>query len=258
MKFSSSIKSVVLCLLMGNNFAVSAQNTDSLKYHKILMISYYPDYYLSDAERDIMKSTSKSQEEYQRYFRYSLDRKLSAELESVLPTISLLQDTSNDAVKDLYSYYKKTNYNYADPIGIKKDKKKANKSSKEEVKEEENQYTTQVYVKTTADQKFMNAQLADSVFLSNLCIKYKADLIVSVNQMEIVTNYNTCIDIANRIYQRDVVIHYSIMNAKGKVLIGNLAKSSFPSNSNLDTEIAERTFPQISKVIATEVGALKR
>lgn len=205
-----------------------------------------------------MKSTSKSQEEYQRYFRYSLDRKLSGELESVLPTISLLQDTTNDAVKDLYSYYKKANYNYSNPIGIKKDKKKAKKSSKEESTEEENQHTAQEYDKSNANQKFMNAQLADSVFLTNLCTKYKADLIVSVNQMEIVTNYNTCIDIANRIYQRDVIIHYTIMNAKGKVLIGNLAKSSFPSNSNLDTEIAERTFPQISKVIATEVGTLRK
>jgi hypothetical protein len=258
MKFLSSIKSSVLCLLMVSNFAVSAQNADSLKYHKILMISYYPDYYLSDAERDIMKSTSKSQEEYQRYFRYSLDRKLSGELESVLPTISLLQDTSNDAVKDLYSYYKKANYNYADPIGIKKDKKKAKKGSKEESTEDVNQHTAEQYEKANANQKFMNAQLADSIFLTNLCKKYKADLIVSVNQMEIVTNYNTCIDIANRIYQRDVLIHYTIMNAKGKVLIGNCAKSSFPSNSNLDTEIAERTFPQISKVIATEVGGLRK
>ena len=258
MKFLSSIKWSLLCLLMGINLTVSAQNADSLKYHKILMISYYPDYYLSDAERDIMKSTSKSQEEYQRYFRYSLDRKLSGELESVLPTISLLQDTSNDAVKDLYSYYKKTNYNYADPIGIKKDKKKAKKASNKQSTEEENQHTAQQYDKANENQKFMNAQLADSVFLSKLCLKYKADLIVSVNQMEIVTNYNTCIDIANRIYQRDVVIHYTIMNAKGKILVGNVAKSSFPSNSNLDTEIAERTFPQISKVIATEVGALKK
>jgi len=42
------------------------------------------------------------------------------------------------------------------------------------------------------------------------------------------------------------MIHYSLLDAKGKVVIGNFAMAYFPSNSNLDTDIAERVFPEIA------------
>ena len=46
----------------------------------------------------------------------------------------MTKDSFKHLLTDLYSYYKKTNYNYADPIGIKKDKKKAKKASNKQFK----------------------------------------------------------------------------------------------------------------------------
>jgi hypothetical protein len=248
---------ILLAFLVISNLAFS-QKSDSLKYHRLLLIGFHPDYYLSDAEQDIMSQTKKSPEEYRDYFRKSIDNKIAGETETVMPTVSLLQDTSKDAVKDLYKFYDKAEYSYANPIGEKKDRKSTKKSPAPPSKEELNQHAAPQYLTVNGDAKFMNAVISDSLYAKSICKKYGCDLILAINQMEIVTNYKSCIDIANRIYQREVLIHYSIINASGKVIKGNLTKGFFPSDSNRAADISERSFPPIAKVIAEELkGVVK-
>ena len=99
----------------------------------------------------------------------------------------------------------------------------------------------------------MNSTVPDTAFYKSLLTKYHADYLLSINQFEIKTNYKSCIDIANRIYRRELMIHYSLLDANGKVVQGNFVTTYFPSNSNRDTEIAERVFPEIANMLKTSI-----
>ena len=71
----------------------------------MILVSYQPEFYLSDAERDIMASTDKTPDNYRQYFRKTLDLKLQAELETLAPCHSLLQDTSATGKATLEGFY---------------------------------------------------------------------------------------------------------------------------------------------------------
>ncbi len=93
-------RTVVFILLSGllcctQTFGQTAP--DSAVKQAILLTPYIPDYYLSDADQDILQSSKQQPEEFRYSFRRSLDLRLSGELETHFKVVSLLQDTSKHA-----------------------------------------------------------------------------------------------------------------------------------------------------------------
>ncbi len=229
-----------------------AQLSDTTQHHRILIIPFQPEYYLSDAEQDIMQQTHKTPDEYRAYFRRVLDLKIEATLSTLIPCNSLMQDTSKSVRNDMDNYYSKAALKYEFPIASKQNKSIKIKSEVAS-KEIENQHSAPQYASIKGDTKFMNSTVPDTAFYKSLLTKYHADYLLSINQFEIKTNYKSCIDIANRIYRRELMIHYSLLDANGKVVQGNFITTYFPSNSNRDTEIAERVFPEIANLLKSSI-----
>ena len=105
---------------------MGASAQDTLKNTSILLVPFPPEYYLSDAERDIMAQTKRSPEEFRNYFRKTLDLKIQGELEVHGPCISLLQDTTSRGRKLLEMFYGKAGYSYAYPVGGRNTSKSSN------------------------------------------------------------------------------------------------------------------------------------
>ncbi len=229
-----------------------AQLSDTTQHHRILIIPFQPEYYLSDSEQDIMQQTHKTPDEYRAYFRRVLDLKIEATLSTIVPCISLMQDTSKSVRNDMENYYSKAALKYEFPIASKQNKSIKIKSEVAS-KELENQHSAPQYASIKGDTKFMNSTVPDTAFYKSLLTKYHADYLLSINQFEIKTNYKSCIDIANRIYRRELMIHYSLLDDNGKVVQGNFVTTYFPSNSNRDTEIAERVFPEIANLLKSAI-----
>lgn len=234
---------------------MNASAQDTLKNLSTLLVSFQPEYYLSDAERDIMAQTKRSPEEYRNYFRKTLDLKIQGELEVLGPCVSLLQDTSSKGQKILGMFYSKAGYSYADPLGGRAMSKKEIKKQKNKFELQPDSRTAPQTITTRGDSKFMQMEMGDTSFLNYLFQLYQSDYIISINQFEIKTNYNSCIDIANKIYRRELFIHYSILKPNGKQVRGNFCMEFFPSSSNSDREIVERTFPGIASCIKKEIDA---
>ena len=83
--------------------------------------------------------------------------------------------------------------------------------------------------------------------------KTGADVFVLLNQFEIITNYSDCLDLALKIYRRQLKAHYSVFDADGNQLYGDVAVVDFPSNANDVREIMARNFPTISEDISKKV-----
>ena len=234
---------------------MGASAQDTLKNTSILLVPFPPEYYLSDAERDIMAQTKRSPEEFRNYFRKTLDLKIQGELEVHGPCISLLQDTTSRGRKLLEMFYGKAGYSYAYPVGGRNTSKSEIKKQKKKFELHPDAQTAPQTITTRGDSKFMQVEIRDTSFLNYLFQLYQSDYIVSINQFEIKTNYNSCIDIANKIYRRELLIHYSILKANGKQVRGNFCMEFFPSSTNSDREIVERTFPGIAASIQKEMAA---
>lgn len=243
----------IICLVVFLFIQLGASAQDTIKNTSILLVPFQPEYYLSDAERDIMEQTKRSPEEYRNYFRKTLDLKIQAELEVYGPCVSLLQDTSKRGRQLLAQFYAKAGYSYANPVGKRSPSKSEIKKQKKKFTLQPDAHTAPQSITTRGDSKFMQLELNDTTFLDYLFQLYQSDYIVSINQFEIKTNYNSCIDIANKIYRRELLIHYSILKADGKQVRGNFCMEFFPSSSNSDREIVERTFPGIASCIKNEV-----
>lgn len=221
-----------------------------------MLLPYRPDFYLSDAERDISRQSGRDPDEFRTYFRTTLDEYLEKELDAGGNCKSLLKDTSaagRNTIADFYNYAALTYQEPRGPAPAVREEKRGNKR-KEKI-------TTDIHTaphsySTRGDTRYMQAAVKDTSFLRGMTVKYGGDHILSINQLEIKTNYNTCIDIANKIYRREVIVHYSIFDKQGREVAGNFAFSFFPSDSNRDTAIAERCFPQISAAIAAHLRAV--
>jgi hypothetical protein len=240
-----------ILLILPGKFLFS-QSTDSLKFHRILLISFNPDYYLSDAEQDLMRQNKRSPDDYRTYLRRSLDNKIAGQLERTIPCYSLLSDTSKYAIETGWDFYNHSALKYTKPYGVKvngdNSKQKKSKSS------DTNLHSAAAYDLQHADIQVMDNSVTDTSWLRKIAGHYESDILLSINQFEIKTNYNSCMDISKGIYRREVHVHYTLMTASGKRLTGNIAIAAFASNENRVEDISEKVFPLVAQDIATLVN----
>jgi hypothetical protein len=152
-------------------------------------------------------------------------------------------------------YYYSTGYSYQDPVGRRVARESELPKAKKNSTIGSNQHTAPQSLTTRGDSKYMQATPTDTTILKQLRNSTASDYIVSINQFEIKTNYNTCLDIANKIYRREVIVHYSVFDANGKEILGNYAVAFFPSNTNRYGDIVERCFPEIAREITKSLKA---
>ena len=232
--------------------------TDSLVYHKLLMIPYDSDQmYLSDAEQDIIRQSDKKPSAYRDYLRKALDYKIAAEVEQIIKCHTLLNDKSDQGIKATAEVYNNSSYRYDEPMKLKH--VKLSKIKLRKVKDIPNLNDSRIAANNETiqgDQRYMNAVIEKKEIFENMQQQFGADLFLLINQFEIKTNYNNCIDIERHIYKREVIVSFSIYNSSGKQVDGNIAHAFFPSDSNRPSDIAERTFPQIATTITEHIKAL--
>ena len=226
---------------------------DTIAGKKILMVAFNPEYYLSDAEQDLMQQNKRSPENYRLYLRRSLDNKIAAEVEKLIPCYSLLSDTNRTSVETTYDFYNHSALQYKPAYGVKLTLKDGGvkRTGKPVIF---NQHDAARYNRTAGNLQCMDNTVSDTSWLKTTAAHYQSDLILSINQFEIRTNYNSCIDIANKVYRREVHVHYTLMTSSGRSLQGNIAIGAFPSDSNRVEEISEKVFPEIAELIATQLS----
>jgi len=260
------------------------QETDAEKdtlYNGVLLIPFPTQMYLSDSDREIAEESEVSYEALRAQFRMGLDISFAVRLQELYGDHSLLRDTNERASSDLNAIYRNTRYNYAftpaKEAEMKAEEVEGEKGlsgllGKKKKKDPEPAPQRGLFgeeveeVKPAADDpgSYMHAYLRDSSQLMSLYEAYGTELFLFLNQFEIDTRFDDCIDFDNKIYNRELKVHYDLYRYDGKLLDGGVLITTFPSSVNSVNEITRKYFPNMTdsfrekiplRNVTTEEGA---
>ena len=212
---------------------------------KIMLIPFEPKLYMSEIDMKINQQTKWNFETIRENFRHQLDTQIKAKLQSVSPVVSVYSDSAK-MWKDLDYIYKSTNASY--DLVEKPSSATTPSEKKQGIK------NGQIEVEVNEEKKFMNTKISNDEVLSYLNKKYSSDYFVFINELDITNNMNSY-DIASDTYQRDVVVHYSILDKTGKTLTAGIATSNFSSKENNPKKIISQCFSPIATDIAAKFSA---
>lgn len=245
---------------------VVAPNVPKGELKNILIIPFEPKLYHSDADREIAAKNNMNQEQIRNEFRKGIGHSLFAELSSAgMTPIVLLNNENEDALKDLAYVYKSIGYQ-AKPVpqdAVTKAEEPALKEAFGKVKEKfeakpEPAGTSvrngQIYSVSGNGEIYMSTRVINPNLVPYLCNKYQAKYILFVNELDIRVAPGTdhrAFELED--YQREIKVHYTVVDASGKEVYGS-AEKSYVSNRINDTDrIIKGSFPYVSKLIAGNI-----
>ncbi|MEX0811756.1 MAG: hypothetical protein WD048_06035 [Chitinophagales bacterium] len=229
----------------------------------VMIIPFNPDMYFSDSDQELAKYNSKSIPEVRKMFRYGLSINMNARIMQEYSSRSMISDSAKDAQKDLAGIYNSIGYfeDKAKSVQVKEEMESNEKGLVEKTKglfsrkkgEQESQESKQDNNIGDDYKKFINVKIKNPDLLPYLSDKYGTDVFVFINQFNLKTNYEHCLDRATNTFEREVLVHFSIFDKEGNQLAGDVATVYFPSNSNDLMDIMRNNFPPISDFLAANL-----
>ncbi|SIQ51221.1 LysM peptidoglycan-binding domain-containing protein [Pontibacter lucknowensis] len=233
---------------------------ESKQKQRILVVPFDPYLYFSDADDEIARHSKIPRQNVRHVFRGRLNAMLAPE---GYETINLLGGVYRDSVSELSTLYKSLSYGYQDnkqsrynhqPTVKAKERENALdwvKRQKEKVNIRGGQPAT---VPVAQDEnKHFGVKVKDPKFFSHFNGQYGIDYYVFINQFEVKTNYENCLDRASWNYERDFLVHYSIYDSKGELVSGNKVKVPYQSNMNDVQRIVSDNMPNMAKRVLADL-----
>ena len=263
-----AMKQILFLVFTAAILSVSAQTEGELidaRPVRVMIVPYHPNYYLSDADQELAEINEKKPDELSRIFRYGLDFSMQVQVQQQFEAYSFLRDTAEVADAELRSMYSGITYKYQKPFDLLSDDKVEERKdthdgdifgihqTNEEEKEKRKRWGQPDEDEVELPKEYMNAVVKDPTVLADISGRYGVDYFIFLNQFELKTNYETCLDRASHNFQREVLVHYSIYDRHGNQLKGSVVSVLFGSNDNrLDLIIGEY-LPQITAGIQREL-----
>ncbi|HEX8515208.1 MAG TPA: hypothetical protein VF868_03340 [Bacteroidia bacterium] len=246
-----NLKNLIFLLLLIPAFTFSQEgvrNTAKKEITgKIMLVPYEPQMYMGDIGEKIYIESKWNFKQLAEYFRHQLDNQLKLKLQSIeSPIVSFYIDSAKTS-KDLEYIYKSTTIGF-DIVGKPSAPTALNKK-------EQTIKNGQLVVEASSDKKFTTAKLSNNELLPFLTKKYKSEYFVFVNELDIKTVPDSY-DIASDTYQREVTVHYTIVDQFSKLVSAGAASSRFSSKINEPKRIVSITFPPIASLIASKLEAV--
>lgn len=256
-----------LFLLLGN-FAVKGQDStidinksDSAVHKKTLIIPFEPDLYRSDMDLQIGRANQMSQAQIVEKFRVNFDRALENTVQLKNDTKTLLHDETSAELSQLTAVYSGITFEFT-PVKREQSKKnrlvEAINPTKQAPKKDARIKNGEVYTVRDTIERYMKTVLKDSSLLENLKSTIGAENFVFVNQFEIMNYFEDVMQLQNDTYQRELRIHYSILNVKGEELVGGIAKCRFDNQLLNINKIIAASFPCAAKLIADALSGYEQ
>lgn len=218
---------------------------DVASKHKIMLIPFENRMYLSEIDFMINKETKLSAKQIKATMRDGINEQLYKKIKAKMPVVDLLDDTTKTK-KDLadiyqhlaYDYQKVPNQvNYKPPVK-EKDEKKIDKG--------------QLTVETNSDARFMNAKLKNATLVPYLYGKYKTDLFLFINELDIKSFSAMPGDMTGN-SSRKIIMHYTIYTYDAKEINSGIAEVELPTTVNNPSKIIGTYFGQLADIIVNRL-----
>lgn len=239
--------SLLLCFVF---LSLHAQNKDSVQT-SVLVIPYLPGMHLSDSDQDIADESQMDLGEMRSTLRFGLVKALNKRFSEVHDTKVIQTNFVRDEDNDLDNLYHALVFEQDSTSPVKDPKKFANKDTSLNY--------GKVFKKTKPTETYIAIDVRDQKLLPELSEKYSANYFIFLNEIDIKTHYEDCINLALKIYRRDFTIHYTIMDRVGNRIYGDAVTIHYPSNNNNVKEIIDYNFPKVADYILESYNrALKK
>ncbi len=232
---------------------------------QILVIPFDPYLYFSDADAEIAAKSNIAMPKVRQLFRRRLNALLDVQGYEM---IRLLGGKTKDSTSDLNKIYSSVTYGYQDEIYSPYNPNNAKYKVQDDVSQKEsktwfgkqkdklqgtNQAAATSYNTPKDHGKYFGVRIANPEFFNYFKQKYDIDYYIFINQFEVKTNYENCLDRAALNYERTFTTHYSIFDATGKQIAGNKFKTRYNSNSNYIYTIVAENAPKIVERIMADI-----
>ncbi len=237
------MRSLIILFLFLSATQSFAQQKDSVMVRKssVLLIPYKPGMHLSDSDQDIAEESQMDLGEMRLSFRNGLVKALDKKFVEVHDTKIIQTSFVRDQDNDLDHLYHALVFGQDSTFPAKEPKKFA-------VKDTSLSYG-KVFRKTKKSPSYIGVDVRDQQLLPEFSEKYNAEYFLFLNELDIKTNFDDCIDLAMKIYRRDFTVHYTIMDKNGSIIYGDAVAIHYPSNNNNVKEIVDYNFPKIADYI---------
>ena len=236
---------------------------------KVLIIPFDNKMYMSEVDREVSEENQLDFNQIRSKFRKSLNELLFIALNENYKAFSMLND-DKDLQEDLLRIYYSLGFKYdvVEKTPEEKELEKKSSGSQKRVlvnKKKDDTKTTsgiqkgEVISNPNNEIRFMNSVIASPTILEHLSRKYGAELLIFINQMDIKHSpESTAYTLADNTSNREIKIHYTIMDIKGKQQSAGAAFSSFSGNDNNINNIINSSFPNLVKKILSSLPAIPK
>jgi hypothetical protein len=236
----------------GQNTTISQKNTAEREpsgAHKAMLIPFEPRLYMSEIDRSINAETKLTAFQIKHKFRDGLNDQLyKAFKASKFNVVDLMEDTVKYK-KDLEGIYRYLSYEYL------KTPDQTNYKAPRKEKEEKKIEKGQLNVETDGESRFMEARLTNMKVVPALHGKYKTDIFVFINQLDIkASGSKDPTDLSSGTANRKIAVHYSVYTFDGKEISSGLAEEEFDAILNNPKKIIEKHFSKIAATIVQRVN----
>ncbi len=247
---------ILLCLLPAEKLTAQEQTRstknaptrDLSPTHKVLLIPFEPRLYMSEVDRTINAETKQSAKEIRFRFRDGLNEQVYKALRSAkFASTDLMEDTVLYK-KDLISLYQALGYDYM--------RVPDQKNYKPPVKEKELKKIEkgQLVVETNSEQRFMNARLTNIKVLQAMQAKYKTDLFLFINELDLkASGSKDPGELGDGSESRKIVVHYTLLDVKGTELNSGIVEEDFDPLLNNPKRIVEKHFSKIALLLVQRI-----
>jgi len=216
--------------------------------HKVMLIPFEPRLYMGEVDRSINAESKLSANEIRHRFRDGLNEQLyKAFKANNFSVLDLMEDTAKYK-KDVEGIYQFITYEY-----VKVPDQNNYRPPKKE-KEQKKIDRGQLVVETNSDSRFMNSRLTNAKLVPQLNAKYKSDVFVFVNQLDIKASGSKDPGVLTENPNRKITVHYTVYTVDGKEINSGIAEEEFPATLNNQRKIIDKHFSVIANTIVKRVN----
>lgn len=226
---------------------------------KVVVIPFHPvRYYFSDCDKDIASRSDLEIEDVRNSFRAGMDYAIEHKSEKDYDPVNLYQMKDSVSKSMMDRFYDNVSYAYATPTrsATAKQKKLLSKlrdafAEKSARRKGSDMNGEECYTEIeTEGKEYMALSFSNSEFFEELDAAYEADVYVTINQFEVKTDYEKCIDREHGIYTRRIKVHYDVFDGTGKRLYGDVVTAKYDSRSDDINEIIMDNFGFLGEYVA--------